>query len=231
MLTFVSTVYTHSFIQVYEELEAIGADSAEPRARRLLAGLGFSRAMQERQTNHFSGGWRMRVSLARSAYSCSVAVLNKLPDLIVIVEKFREICLPLLLSPTFMWRRCMMIIFCMPPRSLETFFLLLPLSHTYVWGPCMVTLCLHLALSYTSSLTLPSFWYHPSLYLTIFYRAFLSSFILLFQSSSLLHSVSLFASHAHTTSTWWSGVNDIASELWQWQFRSPYFASAFRKRH
>ena len=54
--------------KVYEELRAIGADQAEPKARRLLAGLGFSREMQERPTNKFSGGWRMRVSLARALY-------------------------------------------------------------------------------------------------------------------------------------------------------------------
>merc|ERR1719384_2033404 len=47
---------------------AIGADQAEPKARRLLAGLGFSREMQERATNKFSGGWRMRVSLARALF-------------------------------------------------------------------------------------------------------------------------------------------------------------------
>merc|ERR1711994_610461 len=52
--------------EVYEELQAIGADQAEPKARRLLAGLGFSREMQDRATNKFSGGWRMRVSLARA---------------------------------------------------------------------------------------------------------------------------------------------------------------------
>merc|ERR1719150_3193064 len=49
---------------VYDELRAIGADQAEPRARRLLAGLGFNKEMQDRATNKFSGGWRMRVSLA-----------------------------------------------------------------------------------------------------------------------------------------------------------------------
>lgn len=54
--------------EIYEELKAIGADSAEPRARRILAGLGFSRSMQNRPTNSFSGGWRMRVSLARALY-------------------------------------------------------------------------------------------------------------------------------------------------------------------
>ncbi|KAH0564564.1 ATP-binding cassette sub-family F member 1 [Cotesia glomerata] len=54
--------------EVYEELKAIGADSAEPRARRILAGLGFSKAMQNRPTKNFSGGWRMRVSLARALF-------------------------------------------------------------------------------------------------------------------------------------------------------------------
>ncbi|XP_068628387.1 ATP-binding cassette sub-family F member 1 [Battus philenor] len=54
--------------EVYAELKAIGADAAEPRARRILAGLGFSREMQDRATKNFSGGWRMRVSLARALY-------------------------------------------------------------------------------------------------------------------------------------------------------------------
>ena len=54
--------------EVYTELKAIGADSAEPRARRILAGLGFSKAMQNRATKNFSGGWRMRVSLARALF-------------------------------------------------------------------------------------------------------------------------------------------------------------------
>lgn len=53
---------------VYAELKAIGADSAEPRARRILAGLGFTKEMQDRATKNFSGGWRMRVSLARALY-------------------------------------------------------------------------------------------------------------------------------------------------------------------
>ena len=55
-------------IEVYSELKAIGADSAEARARRILAGLGFSKTMQNRATKNFSGGWRMRVSLARALY-------------------------------------------------------------------------------------------------------------------------------------------------------------------
>ena len=34
------------FRQVYEELRTIKADAAEPKARRILSGLGFSKAMQ-----------------------------------------------------------------------------------------------------------------------------------------------------------------------------------------
>lgn len=60
--------------QVYEELRAIGAAAAEAKARRILAGLGFDPEMQNRPTQKFSGGWRMRVSLARWA-----AYLTTLP--------------------------------------------------------------------------------------------------------------------------------------------------------
>lgn len=60
--------------QVYEELRAIGAAAAEAKARRILAGLGFTPEMQNRPTRKFSGGWRMRVSLARSvSYSADAA--------------------------------------------------------------------------------------------------------------------------------------------------------------
>lgn len=59
---------TEKLNDVYDELRAIGADQAEPKARRLLAGLGFDKEMQERATNKFSGGWRMRVSLARALF-------------------------------------------------------------------------------------------------------------------------------------------------------------------
>lgn len=54
--------------KVYEDMEAIGAASAESRAQRILAGLGFTKSMQKRATKDFSGGWRMRVSLARALF-------------------------------------------------------------------------------------------------------------------------------------------------------------------
>ncbi|CAL1545593.1 unnamed protein product [Lymnaea stagnalis] len=53
---------------VYEELRAINADAAEPKARRILAGLGFTKEMMNRATKDLSGGWRMRVSLARALF-------------------------------------------------------------------------------------------------------------------------------------------------------------------
>ncbi|XP_073455011.1 ATP-binding cassette sub-family F member 1 isoform X1 [Aquarana catesbeiana] len=54
--------------KVYDELRATGAASAEAKARRILAGLSFTPEMQDRETRRFSGGWRMRVSLARALF-------------------------------------------------------------------------------------------------------------------------------------------------------------------
>eukprot|EP00656_Telonema_subtile_P005455 TRINITY_DN1247_c0_g6_i2.p1 TRINITY_DN1247_c0_g6~~TRINITY_DN1247_c0_g6_i2.p1 ORF type:complete len:632 (-),score=166.55 TRINITY_DN1247_c0_g6_i2:82-1977(-) len=48
------------------ELESINAASIEARARRILNGLGFTTQMQANPTQDLSGGWRMRISLARA---------------------------------------------------------------------------------------------------------------------------------------------------------------------
>lgn len=52
-------------MELYERLEELDADKAEMRASRILHGLGFSTAMQQKKLKDFSGGWRMRVALAR----------------------------------------------------------------------------------------------------------------------------------------------------------------------
>lgn len=52
----------------YERLDALDADTAETRARSILVGLGFTHAMQSKVTADFSGGWRMRISLARALF-------------------------------------------------------------------------------------------------------------------------------------------------------------------
>eukprot|EP00884_Botryococcus_braunii_P021886 jgi/Botrbrau1/8381/Bobra.0237s0004.1 len=54
--------------EIYERMQEIGASSAEARASKILHGLGFTDTMQKRATHLFSGGWRMRISLARALY-------------------------------------------------------------------------------------------------------------------------------------------------------------------
>jgi ATP-binding cassette subfamily F protein 2 len=53
---------------VYERLDLLDAATAEVRARSILSGLGFTHEMQGKATKEFSGGWRMRVSLARALF-------------------------------------------------------------------------------------------------------------------------------------------------------------------
>ncbi|XP_068329230.1 ABC transporter F family member 4-like [Pyrus communis] len=54
--------------ELYEKLQLMGSDSAEAQASKILAGLGFTQDMQGRPTKSFSGGWRMRISLARALF-------------------------------------------------------------------------------------------------------------------------------------------------------------------
>lgn len=59
----------------YEQLESVDAYTAESRAAQLLAGLGFGAAEQAQTVTEFSGGWRMRLSLARSLMQPSDVLL------------------------------------------------------------------------------------------------------------------------------------------------------------
>lgn len=54
---------------IYARLEAIDAHAAEAEAASILAGLGFSVEMQQKKIRELSGGWRMRVALARALFS------------------------------------------------------------------------------------------------------------------------------------------------------------------
>lgn len=54
--------------ELYENLNLLGSDAAEAQASKILAGLGFTKDMQARPTKSFSGGWRMRISLARALF-------------------------------------------------------------------------------------------------------------------------------------------------------------------
>ncbi|KAG5578101.1 hypothetical protein H5410_058235 [Solanum commersonii] len=54
--------------RIYERLEAMDAATAEKRAAEILFGLGFDKKMQAKKTRDFSGGWRMRIALARALF-------------------------------------------------------------------------------------------------------------------------------------------------------------------
>ena len=50
----------------YTDLADAGAHDAEPRAQALILGLGFKVSELDKPVNSFSGGWRMRLQLARA---------------------------------------------------------------------------------------------------------------------------------------------------------------------
>jgi ATP-binding cassette subfamily F protein 3 len=63
---------------VHDRLLAIDAYSAPARAAKILNGLGFDDAMQQRPVDSFSGGWKMRIALG--------ALLFSEPDILLLDE-------------------------------------------------------------------------------------------------------------------------------------------------
>ena len=62
----------------HERYLMMGAESREAELERTLAGLGFERRDLERPTSEFSGGWRMRIELAK--------ILLQRPDVLLLDE-------------------------------------------------------------------------------------------------------------------------------------------------
>ena len=61
-----------------DRLNLMGQDNYEAEAERTLVGLGFERTDFERPTSEFSGGWRMRIELAK--------ILLRRPDILLLDE-------------------------------------------------------------------------------------------------------------------------------------------------
>ena len=66
------------FTQEHDRYMMMGGENYEAALERTLAGLGFSRDDLERPTSEFSGGWRMRIELAK--------ILLQQPDMLLLDE-------------------------------------------------------------------------------------------------------------------------------------------------
>jgi ATP-binding cassette subfamily F protein 3 len=75
--------------RLYERLEAIDGFSARARAAKLLHGLGFIGDAVDRPVHRFSGGWRMRLNLARALMCRS--------DILLLDEPTNHLDLPAIL--------------------------------------------------------------------------------------------------------------------------------------
>jgi ATP-binding cassette, subfamily F, member 3 len=65
----------HDLSEANDKFRILGGNSAEAKIEKILTGLGFSRDDITRTVNEFSGGWRMRIALAKILLSNPDCVL------------------------------------------------------------------------------------------------------------------------------------------------------------
>lgn len=76
----------HKLSDKQHEFDALDGYNIEFKAHEILAGLGFSEDDQKRHLGEFSGGWRMRVMLAK--------ILLQAPDILLLDEPTNHLDLP-----------------------------------------------------------------------------------------------------------------------------------------
>jgi ATP-binding cassette, subfamily F, member 3 len=76
----------HKLSDKQHEFELLDGYNIEYKAHEILAGLGFSEADTHRKLSEFSGGWRMRVMLAK--------ILLQAPDILLLDEPTNHLDLP-----------------------------------------------------------------------------------------------------------------------------------------
>jgi ATP-binding cassette subfamily F protein 3 len=76
----------HKLSDKQHEFEVLDGYSIEYKAHEILAGLGFTEADTHRKLSEFSGGWRMRVMLAK--------ILLQAPDILLLDEPTNHLDLP-----------------------------------------------------------------------------------------------------------------------------------------
>ena len=76
----------HEYSDKLHELETLGGYTIHHRTEEVLQGLGFANADLQRPFNEFSGGWRMRVLLAK--------MILQQPDLLLLDEPTNHLDLP-----------------------------------------------------------------------------------------------------------------------------------------
>lgn len=74
------TALPEELADVHENLARLGSESAESRVAAILHGLGFSQEDFQRPVHDFSGGWRMRLTLAGALFQNSDILLLDEPS-------------------------------------------------------------------------------------------------------------------------------------------------------
>lgn len=88
--------HNENIAEIYDQISAIGGNSADARASAILAGLGFKNGDLDKKLSEFSGGWQVRASLAATLFAPSDIIILDEPtnhldlESVIWLESFLE---------------------------------------------------------------------------------------------------------------------------------------------